>query len=247
MRARIASSSSWICSAAELATFMAPMPCSALIEPPNSFTMSCTVSCTSSHWARNAASSPGLGELKLKCRLPSPRWPKLTGRAPGISASTAGVALAMKVRDRRHRHGNIMLDRGAFALLGFRKCFRAASTAPRPGPGWRPPPHRWPGHRAMAAARPSSKLALRLASLAAGRFHQHIPGRRRGQRIAGAGDMPGDQFQGDARDQFEGRQHAAGACLHLAQQFQRRGGRGHGGEGRHGDFRAWETAARRRR
>ena len=40
----------------------------------------------------------------------------------------------------------------------------------------------------------------------------------------------------DARHQLKGRQHAAGRALHLAQQLQRRGGRGHGGESGDRDF-----------
>ncbi len=62
------------CSGADAATFIAPMPCSALIEPPNSFSQ-CRAPSAAPHPIGRGKQDrrPRLGELKLKCRLPSPR------------------------------------------------------------------------------------------------------------------------------------------------------------------------------
>ena len=193
---------------------MAPMPCSALIEPPNSFTMSCTVAAFRPTGPGTPHRRPPSAALKLKCRLPSPRWPKLTAPRAGRQLQHRRRGAGQEIGDRRHRHGNVMLDRGAFALLGFRRCFRAASTAPRPGPRWPPPPHQWRCRLPMASASAVSNVCSQVGIAPAGRFHQHIPGRGRRQRIAGAGDMAGHKLQRHARDQFKGRQHAAGARLH---------------------------------
>ncbi len=84
----------------------------------------------------------------------------------------------------------------------------------------------------MACAKASLETGGRLRLPGLRRFHQHVPGGGRGQRIAGAVDMAQHQLQRHARDQLESRQHAARsrACI-CAQKLQRGGGRGHGGKG----------------
>ncbi len=72
--------------------FSRPIPCSALIEPPNFSTMSNTASLTSSHRARNASLSAPTGWLTLRWMLPSPICPNGTGRAPGTTRFTAAAA-----------------------------------------------------------------------------------------------------------------------------------------------------------
>ena len=52
-------------------------------------------------------------------------------------------------------------------------------------------------------------------------FHQHVPGMRRIERIARAGDMLQHAFQAEAGEQFEARDVAAGARLRDAEQIDR--------------------------
>ena len=183
--------------------------------------------------AAKAASWPG-GALKLKCRLPSPRWPKLTGRAPGNFFSTAAVASVDEGRDGSHRHGDVVLDRGAFALLRLPKCFRACARSCAPGPGSAPPLRRVTRscaiglrQRRLRSAPPGWRPRRRTLPSA----HTRAKARQadRGCREYASAPVPGSRrgisSKADSRPPV--------LRLHMAQQAQRRRGRGHRGEGGH--------------
>ena len=147
-----------------------------------------TAAFTSSQRSRKAALSMPTGWLMLKWMLPSPRWPKGKGRAPGTSATTARSARAMQFGHRRHRHGDVVLDRAALLLLHLRQRVAEAPERRRLLRGSR----RGRRPRRGPCRSPRAKIASIVASASSCErlrrdLDQHVPGMRRGERIARAG------------------------------------------------------------
>jgi hypothetical protein len=156
--------------------------------------------------ARNASPSPPFGTLKLKWMLPSPRWPNGTGRA-GNQRSTSAMPFSRNSGNVFHRHGNIVLDRGAFALLRFRHVLAQ-------------PPQRARCARSRRYASLASPLSMAsrwrfdprasAAFAGAGRLGSTYQGDRRASGSRVCGICASTNSSADARHQFEGGHEPAG-------------------------------------
>ena len=98
-------------------------------------------------WSRN--------KNELRAMLPSPRWPNGSGRAPGMSFTTAALASRDERRHMRDRHRDVVLDRAADLALHLAEHFAdapeglglierlsaiaASATSPRSTPSARMP------------------------------------------------------------------------------------------------------------
>ena len=176
------------------------MPCSALIEPRIILDDVVDRQLHLVPFAqRRRHRRPG-GALKLKCRLPSPIWPKLIGPRAGEFRHHGRGGFLDESGDGGHRHGNIVLDRSAFALFGFRHAFAHMPEAAglrlvlRHGGIGRQ------GRRPWRLPAPTAISASRLAPAPPDTSISTYQGEACGQGIAGAGNMLQHQFQGRARD-----------------------------------------------
>ena len=118
-----------------------------------------------------------------------------------------------------------MLDRGAFAFLGLGDAF---TQLPQGRPlGLARGHDRIAGKRVRdRGCQPVLEAGGKIGMPATGGFHQHIPGRGCGERIAGAVDMAKDEVQRHARDQFKARQLPEVACCILPSRFSAAAGDG---------------------
>ena len=103
--------------------FITPMPCSALIEPPKSCTMSCTMRAGSRPSARGTPRIAALRRAEIEMDVAVAEMAEGTGRAPGTSFSHGCGALRRGSPGCCDRHRDVVLDRGAFGLLRFGHAF----------------------------------------------------------------------------------------------------------------------------
>ena len=76
------------------------MPCSALMEPSSSGDDVVDDAVEFLPARQEGVRSAPSGWLRLKWMLPSPTWPKATGRMPGSRSVTAAIALGSELRHR---------------------------------------------------------------------------------------------------------------------------------------------------
>ena len=137
--------------------------------------------------------------------------------------------------DLAHRHRDVVLDRGAFALLRLGMVFAQAPRrrGPAPRSGRAPRRARGPSpspRRDRLPSSPQSPVSLAPARRAPGRrpFEQHVPVVPLGQRIGRAGNVLQHQVDALAAHQLAGGDVVLAGGMGAAQQRHRGLGRGHG-------------------
>ncbi len=179
--------------------------------------------------------------------LPSPTWPKGSGRQPGMSLIDRGVRLLDEGRDGGDRHRDVVLDRGADVALHLAEQFADAPERLAPVRGCRRWSRRAPGPcRGLRRGCPSIASRRPLARCE-DKLDQHVPIVGLGQRIAALGVVLDHRLDAGARHQLERGDAAGGALGGDAQQIDRGLRRGHGGIGGLDRARARHQPQHRRR